>query len=156
MALKGVFGDSRRVNFELLREACNNYPSLFIDCNNCANPHLMFGIVSDEALHNVFVVQAESMYRFSTVLKELEDIAEQLNVKRIIISTFDRLFNFQNELENRMMNQNLWEMIKTISDSGISTEIITGVNSKSREHMSLAQKYCRVLESWELPLQAKG
>lgn len=142
MALKGVIGKSNDVNISLLIEACNHHPSLFIDCNNCANPHLVHGIADEKALHNVFVLQAESMYRFSVLLKELAGIINELGVNKIVISTFDHLFNFQNKDENRQMNVNLWDSIRLLSKENENVEFIAGISEKSNEHLMLAKNRC--------------
>jgi hypothetical protein len=134
MVLIGVRG--KHANRELLLQSFTKVPSLFIDCEDCANPHILFPQISVEELNNVFVLYAESLYRFRSVLKKTPAFAKQLGIKGITITTFRHLFSYDDEIENINVYEQCWQIIKAIS---CDYEVIVGV---SPEQEKFAEKYC--------------
>jgi hypothetical protein len=110
MALKIL----RVSNSSILHYACRKAPVLFFDCANCANPHSLFPMPM-EKLHDVYVISAESLYKFRDTVKQLPSIANELNVNRIIITSFNSLFNYDDEDEVRDIHEYCWEMIHDMS-----------------------------------------
>ena len=69
MVLQGIRGSS--ANKKLVLYALNNIPNLLIDCSNSANPHAFSSDVDDSKFFGVFVVQAESLYRFRDSIRQI-------------------------------------------------------------------------------------
>ena len=83
---------------KLLLKAFEKTPSLIIDCGNCADPHKLFQYVKEEQLHDVYVMNAEAIYRFRDALKQVPYWAEKLKIKSIIITPIHTLFSYDDDL----------------------------------------------------------
>jgi hypothetical protein len=105
MALIAFKGASEAVNQRLLLYAAEHAPSLIIDCANCANPHAL------PFFDGVFVVQSEMLYKFRDTLKHFSAIVRSLVINCVVITTFDRLFNYGNDEENIAVFEHIWELI---------------------------------------------
>jgi len=138
MALVGVIGSSgNSLNRKLLHLASTKTPSLIIDCANVANPHSLFPKVDIDIMNNIYVIELELLYKFRDVLLRVPSIVRRLKLNRIIVTTSDHLFNYQDELENRNVIEHSWELMGKIGDL---TTIVVGVKSKSI-HLKYI-KYC--------------
>jgi len=134
MVLKGVVGDRRRVNSYLFNEALKQ-TGLLIDCSNCANPHALFPIAQEE-LENVHVIQVELIYVLRDVLKKVGEFCKGIGTKKVIITTFGGLFNYQDERENKNIYEHSWELMKELSQE---CEILVGIHHSQEE---FARKFC--------------
>lgn len=137
MPLVGRTGDS--INTDLLALALSKTPCIVLDAANCANPHLLFPFVEFENFKSVYVVQAEIIYTFRDALKELAQRADEIGTKTIIITTFSRLFHYQNERENEDVYDHSWELMKKVS---LNYDVTVGVHISQMER---AKKYCDVI-----------
>lgn len=89
--------------------AIEHTPCIFIDASNCANPP-RYGI-NDDRMHDVFVVQAELLYTLRDTLRDLPRLVQDLHTTTIIISPFDRVFNYHDEVENSAVFSECWELL---------------------------------------------
>ncbi|MBI3051758.1 hypothetical protein HYY74_04855 [Candidatus Woesearchaeota archaeon] len=134
MALIGVTG--RNVDQQLVLFALDNGSALLVDCSNCANPHQFSQLVPDERFHDVFVVEAESLYRFRSVVMALPRMARSLGVRRIVVTSFSRLFDFDDEAENADVFEHCWGMIREVA---YRYDVFIGV---SEAQMAFAKRFC--------------
>jgi len=134
MSLTGIKEDNHR----LLLHAIETSPSLFIDCDNCANPHALFPYPF-EKMSQVYVIQAELIYKFRDILKELPNLLTQLPDKtnNIIISSFNKLMNYQDKEENNNIFDHCWELLEK---HGKQLNILIGVHKKQEER---AKEHCK-------------
>ena len=143
MALVGVLGSSRSVNTGLLCLAAEHAPSLFVDCADCANPHIIFPRIAPEQLERVFVMQVDLIYSFRDAIKGLAMTANNMGARRIVISTFGRLFHYGDEAENNDILEHAWELLK---DTSRTHDIIIGIHDKERKR---AHKFCDEVIQWD-------
>jgi hypothetical protein len=132
--LYAVVGERHFVNNELILKALNfsldGTISLFLDCATCANSHKF----ADENLEAVFVIETESLYRFYPAIKSLKRVAKQVNAKKIFISTFNGLFDYDDDKENTDIFTDSWERIYHLSRE---FDIFVGVEERSiHEHFA--------------------
>jgi len=135
MPLFGITGHKTSVNRDIVNCALDNVPALLIDCANCANVHHYNADL--DKLMNLFVIPAESLYRFIPTLKDIDNIASQIKVKKIFITTFTNLFNYDNDEENWNVFNNAWDLIKKLSEK---FEITLGIE-KNTIHDYLSKKH---------------
>jgi len=102
-------------DFELVLNALKNPPALILDAGNKANPHRYFAYVPYDHFRQVHVVAVDAIYRFRDTLKQADRIASELCVKQIIITSFDYLFNYQDETENADVMEHVKELIAKLS-----------------------------------------
>jgi hypothetical protein len=117
MVLIGVQGSPRSLNKHLLLHAVRNAPCLFIDCANSANLHSLFAVEDLEHLDGVFVMQTELIYTFRDILKMVPAVASQLGVRCVVVTTFNRLFHYSDEVENKDIIEHVWELLRKLSRS---------------------------------------
>jgi hypothetical protein len=98
------------VNRELLFKAFEK-PSLIIDCGNCANPH-----IKEEQLHDVYVMNAEAIYRLRDALNQADHWLNKLKLKSIIVTTLHTLFSYDDETENYNVIEHCWQIMKRLSE----------------------------------------
>jgi len=131
MSLTVLNGKTHTVNSYLLKYAASHTPSLVVDCANVANPHPFH--LTEEILSNIFIVQAEVIYKFRDTLKAIPSM--RLDVSSIIITTFHRLFHYGDETENNEIFIHAWELMKRLS---LTQNVLVGVSDTDQ----LSQKYC--------------
>ena len=131
MSLKGIFGGG---NHKLLWLAAEKAPVLFIDAANCADIHQLRDIPL-ETLSLIYVLPAESLYRFKPTLRQLPGIARKVGTDKIIISTFTKLFDYDDEEENKDVFETCWRLIYQLSRR---FEIVVGVG---KGHEEFARRY---------------
>lgn len=61
---------------DLLVSAVNNAPAIFVDSENIANIHNLYGM-DENKLRQLYVLPAESLYRLKPTLLKLPIIADQ-------------------------------------------------------------------------------
>ena len=133
MRLTCLVGATGNVNTQVLLHALEHPPSLLIDCHNVANPHSLFPFVQYEKFAGVFVVPAESLYRFRAALRILPKIAYGVGAKCIIITTFTGLFDFDNEEESNAVIEHCWELIR---EAAATYEVVVGLKAGTYETLA--------------------
>ncbi len=116
--------------------AARHRPSLIIDCANAANPHALFPEVPMEALHDIYVVELELLYKFRDVLKKAPDIVGSIGAKCVAITTFEGLFHYRDEEENYNIHEHAWELMRELSQHA---PVLVGITPKQK-HFAL--RYC--------------
>ena len=106
--LVALFGE--KANKRLLHLAFQKTPSLIIDCGNCANPHALR--VRERQLHEVYVMNAEAIYRFREALRQAPAWIRKLNIQCVLITTIHALFSYDNEEENEKIIRHCWQKMK--------------------------------------------
>jgi len=106
-----------RDDFKLVLHALKNPPSLIIDAGNSANPHKFYPYVPYENYKQTYVVAVDAIYRFRDTLKNTGEMANALGAKLIVITSFDYLFNYQDEAENRNVMEHVQELIAGLGKS---------------------------------------
>lgn len=139
MALVGILGDRKDVNRWLLYRALAHPPTLVLDCDNCANPHVFN--VPAEAFTNIFVMQVDLIYTFRDTMLRLATVARTLGVRRIVITTHSHLFNYGNAEENENVLRHAWEEMRTL---GTDHDVMVGMT-----HEGL-REYCDVVRTWDI------
>jgi hypothetical protein len=145
MALKSLRGDRKKVNPLILSYAVKNKPALIIDCANCANVLAIAPYVNVDELDKVFVIELEMLYKFRDTLLETEKTAKNLGVSLIVVTTIGRMFNYNDEYENKMINFQIWEILREL---GEEFEVLVGVEFGS-VHDPLSIAYSDSLVSME-------
>ncbi|MCB9362809.1 hypothetical protein H6504_05210 [Candidatus Woesearchaeota archaeon] len=121
---------------KFLLEAFKEKPSLIIDCANSADPHRVFPQVMPEEMHDVYVMNAEAIYRYRDTLKQVPYWARRLAIKSIIVTSTRILFSYDDEEENHDVFVQCWELLKDISQR---YKVIVEVG---RKEAAFARKYC--------------
>ena len=88
---------------------------LFIDAANCANPYKLMGIVEEQDLARVFVMNAEAIYRFRDTLREVRYWLQQKSCNRLYVSTVGALFSYDDEYENKRVLAHCYELLATLA-----------------------------------------
>jgi len=127
MVLKRLKG--KNVNFELIMHAIENTPSLILDCANYANPHLFYPFVNPDNFREVYVIPVDAIYRFRDTLKQAGQTAEKLRARCIVITTFDRLFSYDDPEENRNIIEHAWNIIDALSEKH---EVLVGEKQRHK------------------------
>ncbi|MFW5746976.1 MAG: hypothetical protein ACOCWQ_05515 [Nanoarchaeota archaeon] len=117
-------GSRKDIIRTLLQEATDRPPSLIVDCANCADPHTLFPFIPMETFASVHVIIAEAIYRFRDSLKQVPEFAQQLGTRTIIITPFDRLFDYGNTQETEDVINHAWELMQQLAQE---YTVITGV-----------------------------
>ena len=112
-----IKGNPKKTNNDLIMKALKVAPAIFVDAANCANIHLF---PTDKA-HKLFVLPAESLYRYKPTLLKLPYYAKKLNAKQIFISTSEHLFDYDNPEENLQVKQQCEKIIKWIAKDNCVT-----------------------------------
>jgi hypothetical protein len=115
MGLISIEGESCSVNKRLMTKAFEEKPSLIIDCGNAADPFKLFPKVQEEELHNVFVINAEAIYRLRDSLKQAISWSRKIGARCIIVTTIHTLFSYDDETENYNVLEHCWEIMSEIS-----------------------------------------
>jgi hypothetical protein len=132
---------------EVLLKAVEKQPSLVIDCNNSANPLALFPFVEPEQLAGVFVVPAESLYRFRAALKKLPELIRKVDARLVAITSFRSLFAFGNEAENREVLKHCFELLEKID-----CEVIVANGTHSMEPAAgFGHGNFRAKRFWQIP-----
>jgi len=94
-------------------------------------------------MSQVYIIQAELIYKFRDILKELPNLINQLPDKtnNIIISSFNQLMNYQDKEENNNIFDHCWELLEK---HGNHFEILIGVHQKQE---SRAREHCEEILS---------
>lgn len=130
MTLTAVAGRSDDVNTRLMMLALRS-PSLVIDCANYANAHAFHPYSDLSNFLQVHVVTVEAIYRFRDSLVRAESFARKLGTRRIIITTFHRLFNYDDKDELEDVYEHCWSLMKDLSQEH---EVFAGVRHGSDQH----------------------
>jgi len=115
MVLIGVRGRPQAVNRKLMLYALSHTPALVLDCSTSANPHA-FPFIPVEQFSLVSVIEIELLYLLRDVLKVTPQLAQQCGAQCIIVTTFARLFHYQDEAENQDLLNHIWELVRTLAD----------------------------------------
>jgi len=99
----------------LLKKALQYQPSLLIDCTNCANPHRLYPYATEQELANVLMIPTESLYRFRNAILQLPMLAKTYNVKAILLTSFHKLFDYNDKVENESILNFAWEQLEQLS-----------------------------------------
>jgi hypothetical protein len=145
MSLIAYRGDSKTVNFALVHSAFDQTPSLIVDCANCADPHSLFPYIRQEQLHDVYVINAEAIYRFRDTIIRLPHWIRMLGIRKIIITTIDTLFSYDDDEENRAVLMHCWELLKKL---GAKTKVMVAVK-KDSVHEAMARTYADAIQAMQ-------
>ncbi|MBS1266835.1 MAG: hypothetical protein MAG795_00804 [Candidatus Woesearchaeota archaeon] len=140
MTLSVYKGRCEAVNTALLAHASEHLPSLILDCANYANPHLLLSF--EEDFDKIYVINIDLIYKLRDTLKNLKSISKSIGATNIIITTFTRLFDYDNEEENKEIFKHSWELISNLSKTH---NILVGIQENTI-HEDLAQQYCKIVE----------
>lgn len=136
--LIAITGDNKK----LLEIALEKRPSLIIDCGNSADPYTVQ--TDEDALKEVYVINAEAIYRFRDALKKTSQILIELNLKVLVITTISVLFSYDDPVEDDDVISHCWEIIKEISkDTDVFVELDDYANKWADQ-------------VWDTQLQANG
>lgn len=124
------------VNNRLLVKAFENTPSIIIDCGNACNVHNLFPMIKEEQLHEVYVMNAEAIYRFRDALKQIPYWSKKLKIKQVVITTIHILYSYDDEEENYNVLEHCWQIMKEISKN-----IPVYVGVKKKKHLIFAQRF---------------
>lgn len=84
----------------LLQAVLRGKKCLFIDAANCANPYKLLGVVDEFQLKNVFVMNAEAIYRFKDTLLAAQKWMRELGCSELYVSSIGGLFSYDDQKEN--------------------------------------------------------
>jgi hypothetical protein len=144
MKLTAIRGPVSDLNFRLLLLAFERSPSLVIDCANCADPHRFFGKVPEHKLSEVYVMNAEAIYRFRDSLKMVPYWAEKLSIRNIFVTTIGTLFSYDDKEEDKEVIEGCWELMKYISGR---YDVYAAVDGGEKTQ-GLPERYADVVLDW--------
>jgi hypothetical protein len=137
MSFTIVCGRRHNVNEELLRLAAHSIPALIIDGANAADPHRLVSYASPEVCDDIFVLETELIYKLRDAITQLQTLAERSTAEHVYVTTFDKLFNYQDEEENENVYTQVWLLLRR---AAINYHITVGVRAGS-----LQEAYARRL-----------
>lgn len=144
MALVGWTGTNLSVvNFQLIRYASQHLPAILVDCANAACPHRYYPLITLSDMQQIYVFELELLHKFRDVLKRVPLYVKNLSAQSIIVTTSDRLINYQDENENHDIYTHAWGLMKKI---GQTNDILVGVDHHSRQY-NYAVRFCDRLEA---------
>lgn len=117
MGLTAVINTTKQANDEVTLHAIKNTPCVLVDCANSADPHRYHAQASQEQLRDVHVISVDLLYDFREVIKQLPRHATTHETTRIIITTQDHLFNYQDDDENAHVQSHIWRLLSQLSTS---------------------------------------
>ena len=126
MTLFGIRGEAKAVNEYLLEHSIRT-PSIIVDTANSANLYLLPYATEPELL-KTYVVEAESLYRYKAIIKELHHLLEKHNTNTVFIFAFRGLFAFSNPHEDTYVLNDCW---KTLVQLSHSHDIYIGIQESS-------------------------
>ena len=151
MALRAVIGPRNTINTSVLNEAAMYPPALVLDCSNCADPYKLVHHVNPDDLEHVHVVEIEMLYKLRHMVEKIPFMLDTLRIGEVYITTFDRLFHYQDEWENYNIYAHTWEILKEIA---LDYDIVVAVREGTLQE-KLARRHAEVHE-WAIPSQANA
>ncbi len=128
----------QRKNQELLREAFIEENSLIIDVAQCINPYALEEFY--ESFERVYVIEVELLYKFKKVIEQLETLIQKYALKKIIITNYKHLFDYNNKVEKEHILTHIWLRMKELSTQ---IQIVVGISSATQK--KYAQTYCDII-----------
>jgi hypothetical protein len=113
MGLLGIRGE--HVDRKLMLYALAHTPSLVLDCANSANLHALYPHASPEAFRQAHVITIDAIYRFRDALEGAGSWAERLEARTIVVTSYDRLFSYDDAVEKEHVLSQAWETIVRLS-----------------------------------------
>ena len=101
------------IDKSILRMAFEKRPCLLIDCSNSANPYRIH--IEEEWLDEVFVINAEVIYRFRDALKKVRLEMNKLKLKVLLVTSLGALYSYSDAVEDKNVIMNCWELLKELS-----------------------------------------
>src|SRR5262249_41960982 len=82
-----------------------------IDAAQRADPHALLLETTAEALDQVFVVETEGIYSLRDALVRLPELVAQTQARAVCVTTFDRLFHYQDAAETADVYRQIWLLL---------------------------------------------
>jgi hypothetical protein len=126
---------------QLLCIALEKRPSLIIDCANSADPYSI--MAEEEWLSEVYVINAEAIYRFRDSLKKVKHIMEGLSLKVLVITPISALFSYDDPIEDNNVIRSCWQVIRELANE---YEVFVAADKLSSHYAD---------ETWDTQYQAR-
>lgn len=127
--LYGIVGDMP----DIISYAFEKVPAIIIDTANVADIH-RYRDRNIEEYAGLYVLQIDSLYRFIPTLRQLNKLSKKFATKNIFITTFTKLFNYDNPIEDIDIFIYAWELI---SNHALDKDIYVAVQKGTiHEHLS--------------------
>jgi hypothetical protein len=130
MPIVVLCGNRHIVNSEVLRSAASHTTALIIDGANAADPHTMLQYTKPENLDEIFVLETELIYKLRDAIVEISSLAKEADTNYVFFTTFDALFNYQDEEENQDVYRQVWLLLR---QAAIKYHILVGVRAGSMQ-----------------------
>lgn len=108
---------------KLVQYALEHTPSLILDCANVADPHLYYPYHDETAFEETYVIPIDLLYKFRDSLKSVDDFVVQKNIDVIVVTSYQRLFHYDNDIENELILQHCFDLLEQI-DSYVDDVIV--------------------------------
>ena len=138
--MEGIIGEIMEVNRKIVIIACKNDNSLIIDSARACNPYNIINDIDIDRLHDVYVISAESIYRFRSAIKLLPLWIKKHDIKNIYVTALTGFYSYDNKKEDYAILEESYKMLFCI-------EINHDVNvflsiPKYNPYYSIIRKYC--------------
>lgn len=100
---------------ELISYALKNTPALIIDCANAADPHTYFPYHNEDSFDNTYILSVDLLYKFRDSLLKTQKFIQEKKIKVIVVTSYSKLFHYNNDLENKMVLNHCYEIMRTLS-----------------------------------------
>jgi hypothetical protein len=134
--MKGLSGSIKEINHALVVNACHNTPSLIVDSSRACNPYSIVEFIDIESLHDVYIISAESIYRFRSAIKLLPLWIKKYDIKNVYITVLTAFYSYENKIEDYSILEESYELLSRIDGNVIVSLPL------EEPYYSIIRKYC--------------
>jgi hypothetical protein len=138
--MEGILGRIEETNKKMVILACNNDDSLIIDSARACNPYNIINDIDIDRLHSVFVISAESIYRFRSAIKLLPLWIKKYNIRNIYVTALSGFYSYDNNKEDYTILEETYKMLFNI-ELNYDVNVFLSVPNLN-PYYSIIKKYC--------------
>jgi hypothetical protein len=138
--MEGLIGGMDDANMSVMIRACNAPGSIIIDSARACNPYAMIGHIDIDNLHSVYVISAESVYRFRSAVRLLPLWIRKHAIRKVYATAVNAFYSYGNKWEDCSILDESYAMLSRIERYN---DVKVCVSLPIEEpHHSIIIKYC--------------
>ena len=138
--MEGIMGDIVEANRKIVIMACQNDNSLIIDSARACNPYSIINDIDIDRLHDVYVISAESIYRFRSAIKLLPLWIRKHGIKNVYITALIGFYSYDNNKEDYAILEESYRMLFNI-ELNYDVNVFLSIPNHN-PYYSIIKKYC--------------
>ena len=138
--MEGIVGEIMEVNRKIVIIACKNDNSLIIDSARACNPYNIINDIDIDRLHSVYVISAESIYRFRSAIKLLPLWIRKHNINNVYVTALTGFYSYDNNKEDYTILEETYKMLFNI-EINYDVNVFLSVPNYN-PYYSIIRKYC--------------